>query len=455
MRTRVAFFPLTTSTCAMLENFEELQSEYAITHIIAPAGCSVIGKDASELINGKQIEITVEDDLNEQANDWDALMLAETAEDTPWLMNVHQKLIDRATELGKQVICVRREKDLDEIETGNCKVIFGKKFYDNKKIQNVNKVRQILTPAILVCGLLEEADVFAVLLRIACKFRSKGVRTVVLTKQPVGALFGFFSYTHIIENHDLTEAEKIEALNHYASDLENRYLPDVFLIEAPDAALMYNRYAPNGFGIRTYMMAQAVTLDASVFCIPCEYSNSDFLKKVDAYFSARLNCKISAVHVSNVIVDSFETKETNRMSLTRTAASRVKEYLFQIKDEFPTFNFFDEADQESFSNLVCAENDFDLTQDIRKKSENLTEAVIKILHEKFRVPTENLSPEFWEAPLTSDKFAFSTQKLVVLFFEIEKRFNIRIPESILENYGFLTIGKIIDAVKSSVSVDDR
>ncbi|WP_321004737.1 hypothetical protein [Eisenbergiella porci] len=49
--------------------------------------------------------------------------------------------------------------------------------------------------------------------------------------------------------------------------------------------------------------------------------------------------------------------------------------------------------------------------------------------------------------LTGEKWGFSALDMVVLYFEIEKEFNVEIEPSIVLDYGFSTINKILFLLK--------
>lgn len=109
-------------------------------------------------------------------------------------------------------------------------------------------------PTVLVGGLVAEADTFEVLLRLIARLRADGLCVTGITRHPLGELFGLHTLNHILDRKDIPEAEKILELNRFVRRLETAERPSIILMEAPDAVIKFNNYAPNGFGIHTYML---------------------------------------------------------------------------------------------------------------------------------------------------------------------------------------------------------
>jgi len=72
--------------------------------------------------------------------------------------------------------------------------------------------------------------------------------------------------------------------------------------------------------------------------------------------------------------------------------------------------------------------------------------VIRLLREKLSVSETLLSTESWDEPLAGSTYDFSAVALAYLFFEIEKKYTIRIDRKNLQSYKFCTINQIVEAV---------
>jgi hypothetical protein len=157
-----------------------------------------------------------------------------------------------------------------------------------------------------------------------------GLHPAVVTKQPIGQLFGFHNINHIINSPDIVESFKIRELNRYLAAIEHYDCPDVFIVEAPDAVMRYSDIDPNGFGILTYMLAQAIRPDIFVCCVPVDLAVSQFIESLSRDFRIRLGTPIHAVQVSNIVMDSAGLNQTKKLSYVHVQQSRVQD---QIRKE--------------------------------------------------------------------------------------------------------------------------
>jgi hypothetical protein len=138
----------------------------------------------------------------------------------------------------------------------------------------------------------------------------------------------------------MTEAEKIIKLNGFIKSLEVTHMPDAIIIEAPDAVMSFNHFATNGFGIQTYMLRQAVPPDYFVCCIPCDLAEENFINGINEDLSAVLGVSISAVHVSNIIVDYAELINIRKLSHVHVDLSLVSSAIAKERgnSQIPLYN---------------------------------------------------------------------------------------------------------------------
>lgn len=141
----------------------------------------------------------------------------------------------------------------------------------------------------------------------------------------MGLLLGMHSYTHIFDvNAGLSEEDKAMALNKLAQNIIRSERPSLLIMEAPDPMLKYNNATPNGFGLQTYLICQAIKPDFLVCSVPPDLANEDaFLTLVSQDFKNRYGANIAAVHISNVVIESFDTVQFHRIARVHTDLERV------------------------------------------------------------------------------------------------------------------------------------
>lgn len=332
MRVPTALYPFASPLLPAVKLFKELQDKYMLRKLIAPSGYGLTGWDAGYSRNHPPVGLAVTDVLDMSDPTWDTLILSPS----PWTETMANVMLESAAEgalqSGKSVLYL----DYDGTNVSE-KLLSLSEFYPGKvefyckdslipaiSLFDKERYKYIDTPVVLIGGLVAEADTFEVLLRLTARLRADGWCVTGITRHPIGTLFGFHTINHILDNMTMTGEAKILAINQLIRRLELTERPSIILIEAPDAVLKYSNYAPNGFGICTYMLCQAVQPDYFVCCVPCEFTDGQFLEKISRDFKYRLGSPIHAVHVSNLVIDSMDVVGTNTISYTHADLAEVR-----------------------------------------------------------------------------------------------------------------------------------
>ena len=299
MRTSLALYPFSSHLLPVVNYFEQLQEKYSICKLLSLPGFGLIGHDASFACNHSTTNIMVTDSQEIEDPSWNTLLLTNLPDECP-IEEIHIfNIMKRALVKGKSVIYYGDNK----IDTLKKIRALKEKYNDNLLVSTESSiitgdrdsekvVFQITTPIILVGSLVECSDSLEVVLSLTSQFIKHNMHPTVITKQPIGQLFGFHTINHIFANGRLTEAQKMEEINRFVATLEREEVPDVILIEAPDAVMCFNEIAPNGFGIRTYMVAQVLRVDSFVCCTPFGLAYGALLEALSHDFSMHLGSPI-------------------------------------------------------------------------------------------------------------------------------------------------------------------
>jgi peptide maturation system protein (TIGR04066 family) len=339
MRKAAALYPFCAELLPIAKHFEVLQSQYSLVELISPEGLGLVGKDAGYACNHPEVGILVSNALDLEKSSWDTLIVARDI-DTK-IIDADDKLndiVERTLKAGKAVsFFAESETDIPPVIYGYTQIYPTKiNFYIGEICSAREKAiyeqyGTISAPVVLIGGLVTEADVLEVLLQLTVQMRKDGLYPTVFTRSSIGKLFGFHSTSHIFNNVNLTESQKIVELNLLAKNLEASEMPDVILIEAPDAVMQFNDIAPNGFGIQTYMLGHAVPPDSFICCVPYLLGVGTFLDVVSTDLNARIGTAISAAHISNVLVDTAELLQTHEISYARATLGKVWEKIVKEK----------------------------------------------------------------------------------------------------------------------------
>lgn len=330
MRERAAIYPFCPEILPAVKLFEALQETYSVRYLVSPRGFGYTGRDAGYACNHPDTGLTVSDEIPYEASDWDTLILF-----SPMLKKtavLWKDIVRQTASHGKNIVYLQRDgenlpEEIEQLQQYNAKNITVRKYTWEQSDEEEHIFHEPEAPVVLVGGLLEEADCFEVLLQLCLKMKREGWKPAVFSRHPVGSLFGFYSLDHIWNQGVYKEAEKIKQINYYINDVARKTGSNIILIEAPDPLMKYNDYALNDFGIRTYMLCQSMTPDFLIGCIPFEVAEQDFLKAVGQDFERRLGTGLCAVHVSNVLLDSFDAMQKKEMEILRANLDFVRQKL--------------------------------------------------------------------------------------------------------------------------------
>lgn len=352
MKDKVTLYPFSPELTAMVRNFAQVQDKLDLEGVATMPSATFPGNDISCLANKESTGFLISEGSNIERDKFSGLLVPRhLSEADPADCRVIE-LICQAAERGKRIICC--DDSVEDIPNSIRQVA-------NDSQQNVELIchdgedvseslgseyGQLRTPVVLVGELIAQADSFDVLVNLYLALQRSGIRALVISRQPIGRLAGFASVNHILKG-SLPESKKIIAMNKYVRELERISMPDIILLEAPDPILKYNNIAPNGFGIQSYMLCQAISPDYILCCMPYDMVDQQLIGLLSKDFNIRLGAPISAVCMSNLIVDSASVIQSKVISFVRVDTDMVRNRIDQIGSNslIPIFD----------SELRCAE----------------------------------------------------------------------------------------------------
>ena len=329
MRKTAVLYPYCEEILYAVTLFEQLQEEYEVRYLVSPPGFGYTGKDAGYACNHPPIGQVVYGKFPTE-KEWDVLLLFE-----PVLRKGDfflKECMEKALLQRKEVIFLSAwEGNIPEEIQG-----IIQKYPEQTKVKTCPvvlvqggdmKIHEPEVPVLLVGGLLREADCFAVFIKLVERFRREGSRIAGFSDHPLSGLFDLFSLDHIWGDREASEEEKVKKLNLYINFVARRRNAEIILLEAPDVLMKYNEAAPNGFGIRSHMLCQAVAPDYLVGCIPFDVAEGKLLDMLGEGLSYRLGCNFCAVHVSNVLLDTPDALRKQTVEIVHVDMEFVQKQL--------------------------------------------------------------------------------------------------------------------------------
>lgn len=159
------------------------------------------------------------------------------------------------------------------------------------------------TTVLAVGGVVEEADTFAVFSKIIRLLKNYGVKVSAIGKPGISEYMGFHTYHKSFFAKDLDEEDKVLRLNHYIANIIEAEHPQVLIIQMPDSIIRLSQAVPNGYGIKSFMLAQSTRLHGLICCVPKGYLNEGLSKELNSIFIRQFGCRIIDFHSSNYTLD--------------------------------------------------------------------------------------------------------------------------------------------------------
>ncbi|MBU5331793.1 hypothetical protein KQI61_06255 [Anaerocolumna aminovalerica] len=364
MNIPVAIYPFCAEMLPVVKTFEKLQEFFVIKRLISPSGFGLTGRDAGYICNHPDVGTVVTEEFNYEDEEWTTLIMIDPIMIKEKVDYSYEVIAEQAALHGKHVIFLNASEKVND-KMNELSDLYSDKIEIRSYIKSKNNFRRegqkfhdVEVPVVLVGGLLEEADNFEVLLKLAVKLKMENVNALVIMKHPFGELLGFHNMNHIWNCSDYSEAQKINEINYYINSMVEKERPEVILMEAPDAVLRYNDYALNGFGIQTYMLCQAVTPDRFVCCVPFELASGNFLSAISNRFETTLGVSITSVHASNVLMDPQELMQKYDISVVHSNLKFVREQLLKEREhsQIPIYNVVMDGIDELYNDLFENKN---------------------------------------------------------------------------------------------------
>lgn len=180
-----------------------------------------------------------------------------------------QNKIERALELGKKVICcekqIKTEHLKDYIDSGQLIVnkIYGSvSKYEDKYLNRLESV--VVAVGAMFSGLSTSTCVY----KLLQQYEKEGYSVLLVSNNANVILANGILFPIEIFNLNIKEEEKIYELNHFFMSLDRKYRPDIVLLEYPDGLFKLSDLCCDTFGIYSYMLSQAITVDYFVYVEP-------------------------------------------------------------------------------------------------------------------------------------------------------------------------------------------
>lgn len=255
--------------------------------------------------------------------------------------------IKKAIKQHKDIICCMQLKELDLLqikgEAAKEGVLFDYIPKVNAEIRQKIEERTgyFLTQecVVIAIGAISEGiSTSGLTLDLTTSLTSKGYNVTSIVSDVNLELCGFERLLpYQLKGVENDPSQFIYDLNVYINYLQMKHQSDIILLQLPQEGMfrVYNNL-PFGFGVKPYLVSQAVDVDYSIIVSGVEIYDSDIYKKISECFENRYGFAIDAVVVSERTIDyslSLQNSEMTYKAVPNEAVDSCVEELLTGKTD--------------------------------------------------------------------------------------------------------------------------
>lgn len=309
---KVAFFPITSRTIDQAYAFSQYHNcPTDNVTFLSYLGSGLVGQHSSlvknDLNTGTRILLGVPENI--KGCDTLVLLNDEKMLDFPAMELLIRKalyskmtVINACNTWGEDNAVLKKIEEEYGVRLHNEDTLEMKRL-EKELLKSGNRTQIHAAPVLAIGGLVEEADTFAVFTKIVTALREHDVRVSAIGKPLISNYVGMHTYPQFFQSSKLQEDEKILRMNQYIETLIQREHPQLLVIQMPGPVIRLSQTVPNGYGIKSYMLAQSTQLQGLICCVPQGYSNGHLLEELDLRVQKQYGCRILGLHFSNYSLD--------------------------------------------------------------------------------------------------------------------------------------------------------
>lgn len=298
MKKKLAVFPY-NSEFSSLWKYSDLLLEFEINNLIAPKGWGLTGKNVKVGLNGRTVNLNIQDNLSE--NEYaliDTILITE--EINKMDRDVAVGMLTKLFRFDKEIIytsyiCSELKNMI--IDTGRAINLSGLKKI-KKELSPSHHRYSIDVPVIMVMGTSIMTEKFDLQLSIRRKLQDIGYKVSQIGSKSFCELFGFHSIPDWFFDCTYLEADKISMFNKFMKYIETEEKPDVIVVGVPEGIIPLTKKHHFNYGIYAFEICCAVAPDYAILALPYGEYNDEFYTEMNILCQYRLNVTLDSFYVS-------------------------------------------------------------------------------------------------------------------------------------------------------------
>lgn len=346
---KTIIYPFDSESLPLIRH-NNLFKDNLFSHVIAPNGWGLNGKDAAYDDAGQNTGIIIDNDFDKALEECETVFFTNSSRQIDFNRYVYPKII-KAAESSKNIICsINLENELiKEIQSiCNNKDRYFKYLtysYQDVVASKTEKIYQINTPIVFVAGLGERTQKFEIQLNLRENIEKMGYKVSQVGTRNYCELMGFHSFPGFMYSKFVSEYEKVVLFNHYIKSIEIDEKPDVIIIGVPGGTMPFNYEFTNKFGILAYEISQAIIPDFVVLSTLYECISKDFFELISKSYRYKFGYNIDCYNISNTSLDVERSKSEKSLQYTTVDCEFINKHKNDYNTlETPIYNILDKND---------------------------------------------------------------------------------------------------------------
>lgn len=340
-------YPYYDNLQPLVQNQSELKMDVEITHLVYPQAwkhkinLSITGVKTS--CNFEETILAVE-----------GVIIPDVTKLNFMYFDVLKK-IDCALSQNKQVLCYTKLSQSDLVEFREYGMNFVYLYEDTSHICLQNYHFQSLECIALgFGGLVRDLDDITVIIRAARQFQQKGYKVAIVSPNATCQIIGGYQFPIGIFNECSDEEKKVLSLNKYFCSLYEDTGCDIILVQYPDSMMKYSDYCPEDYGVKAFILSQAISIDFFTLISPVEQMDSEAFQMLSTMFEYRFDFQIDACYIEHKQIDLSSAQESEKISFGTVSREFVTEYIEELSKGMSSILFLDINDPNCSDTLVEA-----------------------------------------------------------------------------------------------------
>lgn len=332
-------YPYFKELSAVVDDISHFNDDIIITELVAPI--------AWKKNIDKHRNVTF--DFISALNEVDGVIIA----DTPNNQFMYNDLIAKmkaAILNRKKIICCTTLQEIDLAMLKNEAKEYDAKFYYMVPVTNKSYKPCIFCPQdsiiIAIGNMFSELNSIPIMLNLVRRYEKLGYHVTAVSNNMNTTLCDFVQFPTELLHSTLSHEKIIKQLNSFYNELQLLYQPDIIITQIPYGMMKYSDICTEDFGVKAYMIFQAISVDFFILNSPVDNLNISAFKAMSEVFRYRFGFDIDCVGIVDKCVNSADSDEEEHIIYDDIADIEVDEfvhflsvksgkqiYCFNIKDK--------------------------------------------------------------------------------------------------------------------------